>query len=270
MSSGELPREQDRRSRAFWDDVAGKEAHGQLHGLLERDARVATYRDRAESRVLYRRVPEVARARRILEVGCGGGRWTVRLAGHAERVVATDISARMVEHARARVAAAGRANVELRVAPFHELSFPGEAFDLVYLGSCLHYIDEPHIEEGLCRLDGMAAPGALLLSRDSVSTLGHAFHRSERYGGDDPAIYRPAAFYEQAMARHGWTLEDSWKSYATPLFWSLRKVLPGRALDALSGVEVWLAPLTIRWADLRRARGPKEHRFFVYRRRATR
>ncbi|MBI2896361.1 MAG: methyltransferase domain-containing protein [Deltaproteobacteria bacterium] len=260
---------QDLQSREYWDGIAAQDAHGSLHGLLERDEQIALYRDRVEKRVLYRRAPEVLRARRALEVGCGGGRWTVELAARCEEVLATDISAAMVQRARDRVASAGLGNVTLQVAAFHEIACDG-SFDLVYLGSCLHYIDDEHVEAGLRRLDGLAAPDAILLSRDSVSLIGRTFRRSELFEGDDPAIYRPVAWYEEAMARHGWTLADSWRSYTTPLFWTLRGRLPRALLEALARTELWLSPLAIRCADLRRSRGSKEHRFFLYRRRSSR
>jgi SAM-dependent methyltransferase len=259
------PDRQDAASRAFWDGVAASDARGHLHGLLEQDRAVAEFRDRAEKGILLRRLPELSRARRVLEVGCGGGRWTVELAGLCERILAVDISAGMVERARAAVAAAGRRNADVQVAAFHDVP-EGGPFDLVYLGSCLHYIDDAHIEAGLARLDALVAPGAILLSRDTVSLTGRAFHRAERYGGDDPAIYRPADAYREMMARHGWRLDDSWPTWVKPLAARAGRALPRPLRDALLALELPLAPLYVRLSDALPKRAPKEHRFFVYRR----
>src|SRR5262245_52177682 len=56
------------------------------------------------------------RYERVLEIGCGSGCFTCRLAGLAARVVALDIAPAAVDRARTQVEAAGIRNVEFRVA----------------------------------------------------------------------------------------------------------------------------------------------------------
>jgi hypothetical protein len=140
-------------------------------------------------------------------------------------------------------------------------------FDVVYLGSCLHDMGEDAIEEGLANVAAHTQAGALLLSRDSVSTTGQTFHRSERYGGDDPAIYRPVQWYRDAMARHGFVATDDWPTYVTPLSWRIRRVLPARLLQSALEAEVGLSPTWVRLARILHRAGAKDHRFFTYVRR---
>lgn len=258
--------DQNERSREFWDRIAARDAQGGLAGLLDGDPELAQYRDRAERQVCFAQLSERLSAEsRVLEVGCGSGRWTIELARRYRQVVALDISAGMIEQARERVLAAGLSNVELSVAPMDEAQLEGE-FDLIYLGSCLHYMDDAAILRGLERIAPRLAPGGVLLSRDTVSLIGKTFHRSERYGGDDPAIYRPIAWYEDAMRRHGLTLVSAWPTWVKPLSWRLRWLLPPALRRACLERELALAGFEVRHPWLLRWPGPKEHRFFRYER----
>lgn len=259
-------RDQERKSQQFWDGVAASEEPGGLHGLLSRDARIAAYRDAAEKAVLLDRMGDRLRGRALLEIGCGGGRWTVWLAPRFDRVLASDISAGMVDRARERVQEAGFTHVELVAASMEELSVDG-TFDTVYLGSCLHYMSDDAIDEGLANVARHTDPGTLLLSRDTVSLTGAAFHRSERYGGDDPAIYRPAQWYADAMARHGFHGVDAWPTYVSPIAWRLRKLLPGRLLDAALSTELRFAATEVRAQRLLHHPRDKDHLFFAYEKR---
>lgn len=72
---------------------------------------------------------------RILDVGCGSGPTTVRLAelvGPDGSVVGVDISAAMIEAARARAAASGLGNVELRVADAQVDDLGDATFDAAF------------------------------------------------------------------------------------------------------------------------------------------
>jgi SAM-dependent methyltransferase len=258
-------REQEQKSQQYWDRVAAADDPEGLHGLLSADARLARYRDAAEKAVLLARHGDRLLGRRLLEIGCGGGRWTEWLAPRFDAVVAADISPVMIERARERIAAAGLRHVELVAASMEALALEGQ-FDVVYLGSCLHYMGEEAIEEGLANVARHSHGQTRLLSRDTVSLLGRTFDRSERYGGDDPAIYRPAQWYAEVMARHGFVKRDEWPTYVKPVAWRMRKVLPRKLLQRALDREVGLAPGEVRWARVLHWPGPKDHRFFLYER----
>jgi methylase of polypeptide subunit release factors len=67
---------------------------------------------------------------RALDVGTGNGIQAILLAGHAERVVATDVNARALAYASFNAALNGAQNVEFRRGSFFE-PVEGEQFDLV-------------------------------------------------------------------------------------------------------------------------------------------
>ncbi|MBI4771711.1 MAG: class I SAM-dependent methyltransferase [Chloroflexi bacterium] len=69
--------------------------------------------------------------RRVLEIGCGEGRLTARLAPHVAALVGIDLDPdRLCE---ARTALAGRPNVSLAGADTLALPFPAGAFDVALL-----------------------------------------------------------------------------------------------------------------------------------------
>jgi SAM-dependent methyltransferase len=100
--------------------------------------------------------PSQIAGRRVLEVGCGGGRWLKVLAGlGAREVVGLDFST-AVEQARARTAALP----DVHVVRGSALQMPlRPAFDLVVSIGVVHHLDDPIA--GLRGMRAAAAPGAL-------------------------------------------------------------------------------------------------------------
>lgn len=132
---------------------------------------------------LLGRVPR--RCGRVLEIGCGTGEFTRRLAGRAERVVAVDLSPRMIEVARAR--SEGCANVEYVLGDVMELPLAEGEFDCVATLTTLHHLPLAEVLKKIRKalrpggvfvcldlyrgtglggllLDGVAVPASLLLS----------------------------------------------------------------------------------------------------------
>ncbi len=67
-------------------------------------------------------------AQKVLEFGCGTGKFTQLVSGIAREVIATDISPKMIELARQRVTTE---NVQFQVADTENLPFGDEQFDAV-------------------------------------------------------------------------------------------------------------------------------------------
>lgn len=90
---------------------------------------------------LGRHLPPEAR---VLEVAAGTGQFTIALAGLAREVVATDISAQMVERLRQHVTSADLHNVICEVMSAYEIDAATSAFDVVFCANALHVMEEPH------------------------------------------------------------------------------------------------------------------------------
>jgi SAM-dependent methyltransferase len=77
-------------------------------------------------------------AERVLEVGCGTGRWLADLDPERRQVFGLDPSSGMLEEA-------GKRNHDLRLVRGRgeHLPFPAETFDLVFCVNAIHHFDDP-------------------------------------------------------------------------------------------------------------------------------
>jgi glycine/sarcosine N-methyltransferase len=104
-------------------------------------------------------------ARRVLDVACGSGQHAIALTQRGYEVTGVDLSAAMIERARASAAAAGVA-VRFIVGSFGELaSQVGGTYDaLLCLGNSLpHVLTDPALLTTLADFRAMLNPGGLLL-----------------------------------------------------------------------------------------------------------
>jgi ubiquinone/menaquinone biosynthesis C-methylase UbiE len=100
-----------------------------------------------------------------LEIGCGPGTWTPLLADRAARVVALDLSPKMLEQARGAVAAEHVSFLQGDAAHFD----PGTTFDLVMSVRVLEYV--PEGRDIIARRERLVAPGgrAVVITKTPVS-----------------------------------------------------------------------------------------------------
>ena len=87
--------------------------------------------ERAELRALRRHVP--LNDARVLEIGCGDGRLTRRIARVARAVVATDPNAALIARAKALTPPSLKGKVRYRIAAAEDLRFPDQRFDVAIL-----------------------------------------------------------------------------------------------------------------------------------------
>jgi ubiquinone/menaquinone biosynthesis C-methylase UbiE len=67
----------------------------------------------------------------VLDVGCGDGLFTIRMAERAEQVIGVDFSETAISKARENLAGSGRKNLRFEIADAERLTFPSETFDLI-------------------------------------------------------------------------------------------------------------------------------------------
>ena len=87
--------------------------------------------ERTELRALRRRIP--LEGARILEVGCGDGRLTRRIAPVARAVAAIDSNEAFIARAKALTPASLRKKVRYGLAVAESLRLPGRRFDVAIL-----------------------------------------------------------------------------------------------------------------------------------------
>jgi SAM-dependent methyltransferase len=115
--------------------------------------------------VLLRHVPLPCGA--ALEVGCGAGGFTRRLAARAGSVLGIDLSPEMIRIARER--SIGLGNVEYRVADWMAWEAPAEAFDCVVSIATLHHLP---MVDAVRRMKRALRPGGTLLLLDVLHRPG--------------------------------------------------------------------------------------------------
>jgi SAM-dependent methyltransferase len=111
----------------------------------------------------------------VLEAGCGVGAQTVSLARNSPgaRIISVDIAADSLAAARAKVEAAGFANVRFQQADVFALPFAPASFDHVFVCFLLEHLSRPL--EALARLKDLLKPGGTItvIEGDHGSTYFH-------------------------------------------------------------------------------------------------
>jgi SAM-dependent methyltransferase len=143
--------------------------------------------------------PSLARGR-ALDFGCGAGRVTQALARHFEHVIGIDISAPMIELARAHDRSGGRCEYLLNTRP--DLSaLPPCAFDFIYSNMTLQHMPARWSPRYLRELVRLLAPGGALLFQLPCRARGSLAERAARwvelaYGHIWWLFRRPNSYFE--------------------------------------------------------------------------
>ncbi len=158
---GELSTPADSRAH----DVAVEQTTGQHYGRLFREFDAESFageparllRDRLERNNVA--LPDLANAR-VLDAGCGGGRYSVawHLLG-AREVLGVDLSEPGIADARARVAAMKVENVRFELVDVVELPLQADGFDVVFSNGVLHHTRD--WKRGVHNLVKVLRPGGL-------------------------------------------------------------------------------------------------------------
>jgi ArsR family transcriptional regulator len=79
----------------------------------------------------------------LVDLGVGTGRILELLASRTTRAIGFDVNRNMLAHARARLAAAGIRNAQVRLGDIFTLALEDGVADVVILHQVLHFLDEP-------------------------------------------------------------------------------------------------------------------------------
>jgi SAM-dependent methyltransferase len=143
----------------------------------------------------------------ILDLGCGDGQLTLRLATTGARVTGVDLSPEMLSAARARGVDAREGSAEL-------LPFADRSFDAVFSNAVLHWIRNQDammaevrrvLQPGGRFVAEMAGHGNLAAVRLAfTTTLARHGHRDNEEGVN---CYPTPKAYQQRLERHGFQVE---------------------------------------------------------------
>jgi SAM-dependent methyltransferase len=150
-----------------------------------------TYKSRLADVVFY--TERAARARRVLELGCGNGRITLPIARSGVDVVGVDLSEVMIRDLEVRLLDEPqdvRARVELRVADMRRLTVRGK-FDLVIcpFNAFLHLYSRKDVEDFLAGVRKVLAPRGTLAFDVSIPDPAELARKPERIYRTRPFVY---------------------------------------------------------------------------------
>ncbi len=135
-----------------------------LYDMMERLAETGTFR-RWRARLWQLVQGEEIREQEILEVGVGTGR-NLAYYPAGSRVTAIDLSPRMLERAKRRADALGRADVQLLEMDIEHTPFPDASFDAA-VSTCV-FCSVPDPVAGLCEIRRVLRPGGRLYMLEHV------------------------------------------------------------------------------------------------------
>lgn len=100
----------------------------------------------------------------LVDLGTGTGRILELFSGRAERTIGFDVNRDMLSHARARLAASGIRNAQLRLGDIFDLPLDQGAADAIIIHQVLHFLDDP--DKAVMEAAGLLKPGGRLLIVD--------------------------------------------------------------------------------------------------------
>lgn len=278
------------KTKGFWDSVAeSTDAEGQTYaGMLSAENQYYTLLREELEQLHLTKIVDLKPTLKVLEVGCGGGRWSFFLSERVAKVVGIDFSSQMIALANRALEERSKKNASqnrlqntlqnpLQNTEFLECELTEyettETFDLIYFSGVLQYLDDNDIKASLQKARTLLAPGGTLVSRDTVETKTRSV-----LDGDYPVIYRTQSEYQALFEEMAFSLSYSKISQHANRFASFcsklyeRGILSYRGtrrlhegllkLNDAMGDPHWLKKRAIR--HKLETTGVREHRFFRY------
>lgn len=195
---------------------------GPLRAVIYQDKHpdLAERRDRAEKERIAPLL-DLDGTQRLLDLGCGSGRWAEALAGLVSHYHGIDISQGLVDYARDRFA--GDPHMRFSVGSVDDFSLAslGEdrPFDRVLCSGVLIYLNDEEVRQALACIARACAPDAVLVFREPLAVetrLTILQHYSDELEQEYNAIYRTQPELEAAMASAmgaGFEVVDSGEVY---------------------------------------------------------
>ncbi len=159
----------------------------------------------------------------LIDLGTGTGRILELFAKRAKRSAGFDVNRDMLSHARARLAASGIRNAQLRLGDIFSLPLDDAAADAVVIHQVLHFLDEPG--------SAVAEAGRLLKPSGRLLIVDFAPHRIEALRAD--YAHRRLGFERE--------LVEGWLDREGLDFSHYEAIRPAKGAEDKLTVSLWLA-----------------------------
>ena len=161
---------------------------------------------------------------RVLEIGPGGGKWTVRLAPRVQSVTVFDVAERMLERTRARVDQEGLSNVSYVLGNGRDLSqIPSGSVDIVFSYDVFVHIALEETVSYVSEMTRVLRDGGIAIVHHAVADNARAWDRIEEHndwyrGGRNTLgqfYYYSQDAIDRMYTRHGLRIENWFGYYCT-------------------------------------------------------
>lgn len=261
--------ERYRTAAQFWSAKGASKGHASgMAAFGGSGASEFRYRHWDEART-FRRIVPLSSEMRILELGCGNGRWIGELAPSVRRYVAVDLSGPMLEKARQLATERKLSNVDLVEADARTY-LPDGAFDIIYLAGVSQFFDDDDLAERLRTLRPSLAPDGVIVDRSTVYLHARGYPENPDYW----CVYRTPAELTALADACGYSCTGRFPSYR-PLNFTLliRRILRRRivqlVVDGTAPASYHLlhraAMFDAKWFGPRGSLLRLSHDFFVFR-----
>jgi ubiquinone/menaquinone biosynthesis C-methylase UbiE len=207
--------------------------------------------------------PWLSAATRVLEIGPGGGKWTVRLAPRVAHLTVFDVADAMLQRTRDRVDAEGCGNVSYLLGNGRDLApVPSASVDVVFSYDVFVHIALEDTFAYVADIARVLKPGGVVVLHHAVADTRAAWDRIESHNEwyRDRANTLGQYYYysrdalDRMYARFGLRIESAWNDYCTTVITARRPAdsivpdleqalrLAGDARDAAS-IEAAVAAL---------------------------
>lgn len=171
-----LLRKRRDQARAYFDELAGRFGKDYVPGR--------SWKALAEALI------KVLNYQTVADLGAGEGTLAQLLAQRAEKVIAVDLSSKMVEFGQSLAIQNGLSNLEYRLGDIEEPPIADESLDLAILSQALHHAEHP--QRAIDAAFRILKPGGRLIVLDLVQ---HQFEQARELYAD-----RWLGFTESALA----------------------------------------------------------------------
>ncbi|GEM_PF-2600578 len=226
--------------RFFWRERASRKGKIDPRSITFfcEDPEALAFRDRREKALFDERV-SLTGHEKVLEAGCGSGRWTAFLAGRCGALTAFDFAAELVEVNREEAETNGVSNVRFEMSDLLGLDLPERDFDLAVCFGVTLYVNDENLRDAYANLRGHLKDGGTLLVKEPLASgerIEQIDEVSEKLGTRYSCLYRPRAELEGALAGAGFE-----KAWWLPVYEPGEPLAPQR-----EGIETWFGAWTVR------------------------
>jgi 2-polyprenyl-3-methyl-5-hydroxy-6-metoxy-1,4-benzoquinol methylase len=172
----------------------------------------ATYRDKTEKNIFFRIIklnPDYV----IADLGCGTGRWTLEFARRCKKVIASDISQRLLDIARSEAAKRQLENIEFKQESIADFKL-SEPVDVIHIGGVLIYVNDTVFQNIIQKCHETLKEHGTLILRESISLTDDILVKDLIVGNEKYSAYYRTLDHFMSMVKKYFTFENTCETHS--------------------------------------------------------